>query len=244
MREVTDELITAWLDGEVTPAQRADIETAIAASPPLGMRVARLSRADRLLASAFDQTLRMPVPDRFERLLAGGRSAPSPSPWRAMVSRLLSPQPLALAAASLVVGFVVGVFGLPGAGAGIETGPDGRMVANAAMAVSLASVASGPGTGVLNVRLSTVDDDGRYCRQFQMAGSEGLACLENGRWAIDTLVTSGVSAPGGAYVMADGAADPAIVAALQRLGAQRVLDRTEEARAIANGWRRTPDTGQ
>ena len=57
-----------------------------------------------------------------------------------------------------------------------------------------------------------------------------------GEWVIDTLA-SGASAPDGAYVMANGSADPALVAAIERRGVRQVLDSQEEARAIANGWR-------
>jgi hypothetical protein len=37
--------------------------------------------------------------------------------------------------------------------------------------------------------------------------------------------------------MANGSADPALVAAIERRGVRQVLDSQEEARAIANGWR-------
>ena len=57
MDNLSDELITAWLDGEVTQQQRSEIESSIAASPELGVRVARLARADRLLMPAFAETL-------------------------------------------------------------------------------------------------------------------------------------------------------------------------------------------
>ena len=66
MTTITDDMITAWLDGEVSPKERQAVETAISASPELGMRVARLSRADRMLAPAFAETLNAPIPQRFE----------------------------------------------------------------------------------------------------------------------------------------------------------------------------------
>lgn len=239
MDRLSDEMITAWLDGEVTPQQRSEIESAIAASPDLGVRVARLARADRLLTPAFAETLNAPIPQRFESMLESSRRTKGFAGFRAALSGLLSPPPMAMAAASLIVGVMLGGAILSGSptGAGIATDGDGRMIANDAMATSLASVASGATTGPLAIRLSLVDDGGRYCRQFETPAAAGLACRQNDAWVIDTLSrTSGASSVDGAYVMADGPADATISAALQRLGVRRVLDNREEAAAIASGW--------
>jgi hypothetical protein len=241
MDRLSDEMIAAWLDGEVTPEQRDEIEAAIAAKPELGMHVARLSRVDRLLAPAYAETLNAPIPDRFEVLLAKPRRRVAGfTNLAAALSGLLSPQPMAVAAASLVVGIVLGgvVLSAPPSGQGIESDGQGRMIANGPMATSLASVASGATSGPLNIRLSVVDDGGRYCRQFETAGAAGLACLENGDWVIDTLSQAGgAPSSNGVYVMADGSPDPAITAALERRGVRRVLDGREESLAIGSGWK-------
>lgn len=242
MTAVTDEMITAWLDGEVSPRQRADVEAAIAASPELGMRVARLSRADRLLAPAYAETLSAPIPARFEALLQRRRAGLDFSGVRSAFAGFLAPRNLGMAAAALIVGVAVGATflssqpGIPG----IETTADGRMVANNEMAVSLASLQSGDVVSAkgMQVRLSLVDEDGRYCRQFETSGSTGLACLEGGKWMIDTLAPAGHTAGQGAtYVMADGTPDPAIASALQRRGVRELLDRDHEAAAIKSGWK-------
>jgi hypothetical protein len=51
----------------------------------------------------------------------------------------------------------------------------------------------------------------------------------------------GRSSVDAAYVMADGSMDPAISAALERLGVRRVLDSREESAAIASGWAASAD---
>lgn len=238
MDKLSDEVITGWLDGEVTPQQRSEIEAMIAASPELGLHVARLSRADRLLTPAFAETLNAPIPQRFEAVLGKSRRGRGFAGLRAAVSGLISPRRVAMAAASLAVGFVLGGAMLSGsAGAGIVTDSQGRMIANGPMAASLASVVSGANSGPLGIRLSMVDSDGRYCRQFETAGASGLACLEREAWAIDTLSrTNGTSSVDGSYVMADGSTDPAIAVALQRRGVRHILDSREESAAIAAGW--------
>jgi hypothetical protein len=151
---------------------------------------------------------------------------------------------MVMAAASLVVGVLLGGSILSGSptGAGIAADSQGRMIADGSLAESLASVASGAQGGSLGIRLSMVDESGRYCRQFETPAAAGLACLESEAWVIDTLSgTGGTPSVGGAYVMADGSTDTAISAALQRRGVQRVLDSREEAAAIASGWQASAD---
>ncbi len=243
MDKLSDEVITAWLDGEVTPQQRSEIEAMIAASPELGLHIARLSRADRLLTPAFAETLNAPIPQRFEAVLGKSRRGRGFAGLRAALSGLISPRPMAMAAASLAVGFVLGGAMLSGStGAAIVADSQGRMIANGPMAASLASVASGANSGPLGIRLSMVDSVGRYCRQFETAGAAGLACLESEVWVIDTLSpTDGNYSGDDGYVMADGSTDAAISAAVERLGIQHVLDSREESAAIASRWKMLPN---
>ena len=245
MSMVTDEMITAWLDGEVSPQQREEIEQAVAASPQLGLRVARLSRMDLMLAPAYAETLKAPIPERFEKIL----SRPRVPGWnfsalRSVFGNLLDPRPLGMAAAALVVGVVAGslLLGNQAAKAGFETTADGDLVANKEMAISLASLQSGGAVGpqAVRIKLSMVDEGGNYCRQFETTGASGLACLDSGKWKIDTLSPAkGTAVHGDQYVMADGAVDPAIAGALERLGVKEVLDQSQETAAIAAGWKAT-----
>lgn len=239
MSTITDEMITAWLDGEVSPKDRQAIEAAIAASPELGIRVARLSRADRMLAPAFAETLSAPIPKRFEELLAEPKPAFAGRSLWSRMSDFLAPRPVAIATASLVFGIAVGGLLLShgAAGAAFEADANGQLVANHQMAVNLASAQSG-GQGALRIRLSMVDDAGHYCRQFETASAAGLACLDGGAWKVDTLTPATPAADAdGLFVMADGTPDPAIAAALERRGVREVLDRESEASAIAAGWK-------
>lgn len=237
MTTLSDEMITAWLDGEVSPKERQAVEAAISASPELGMRVARLSRVDRMLAPAYAETLNARIPQRFEDLLAEPKAAVAFGSLWSRLGEFLAPRPLAIATASLLFGVAVGgvLLSRASSGAAFETAADGQLVANREMAMNLSSAQSG-GEGALRIRLSMVDDAGHYCRQFETASAAGLACLEGGTWKVDTL-TAGSRSADGLYVMADGSSDPAIAAALQRRGVSEVLDRSQESAAIAAGWK-------
>lgn len=241
MTTVTDEMITGWLDGELSPEQRDQVEAAVAASPELGLHVARLSRMERMLAPAFAETLEAPIPARFDAIL----SRPRASAWglprvRSALAGMMDVRSFGMATAALVVGVVVGGMLLaPRQAPGFETNSDGRMIANMAMAASLASLQSGDAVGQQSVRikLTVMDESGHFCRQFETSGASGLACLEGDTWKVDTLSPNTSVGGAGQYVMAGGDIDPAITAALERRGVRQVLDRAEEAAAIADGWK-------
>ena len=80
---IDDILLMSYVDDDVSPEQRAQVEAAIAASPEVGTRVAAL-RASRLLpyAAAFARQAIPPVPEsltrRLDELLRQPVRAPSP----------------------------------------------------------------------------------------------------------------------------------------------------------------------
>jgi anti-sigma factor RsiW len=70
MQRPGDELLVAYLDGELDELQRAQVEGSLHRDPALRDRVAELAESAALLRAAFDETLREPVP---ERLIAAAR---------------------------------------------------------------------------------------------------------------------------------------------------------------------------
>lgn len=248
MITVSDELISAWLDREATREQAAEVEAAIKADPALGLRVAKLARLGRTLAPAYSETMSSEIPARLEALLAASEGT-SRRGWStkiglampAWAAGVLNPAALGVACSALVAGvFAVSVL-LQRAGDGspgfIATN-DGVLVANAVLAGDLRALASGGEAGV-RIKLTIKDAAGRFCRQFEMNASAGLACLDGGAWRIEAL-SPAHPAPGarsGDYVMADGTPDPAIAVAMERVGLAGLLDREQEAAAIASKWK-------
>ena len=72
MLEHNDEALVAYLDGELDPAGRRDVEAWLAADPALGERLAALAQAGELARSAFADIVDEPIP---ERLIAAARGA-------------------------------------------------------------------------------------------------------------------------------------------------------------------------
>lgn len=80
---VPDERIHALIDGELTARERAELETAVAADPHLGQRVA-LFRADKArLAGMHDGLLEQPLPPHWLAQIERHRA---PSPRRQLFS--------------------------------------------------------------------------------------------------------------------------------------------------------------
>jgi len=74
---IPDETLMAYADGELEPAQRAEIEAAMAADPQVARRVEQHQALRKRLGSTFDRVLLETVPDA---LIASIRAAPAVSP--------------------------------------------------------------------------------------------------------------------------------------------------------------------
>ena len=84
-----DTVLSAWLDGELTPERRTEIEAWLQTHPLDAARV-RLWSADRgALRSQLDSVLAEPVPVRLSRLVLAGTSAVDWRRWQAWAAAFL-----------------------------------------------------------------------------------------------------------------------------------------------------------
>lgn len=243
---VDAELLMAYVDGELTPAQAAQVEAAIAADPAVADAVARQFALRRSLGEAYAPVLDEPVPEALTRMLRPSDAEPGnvvPLPSRATAvprPRWGVPQ-WAAVAASLLLGVAVSQWvSKPGA-ALLQTGKGGALVAGADLASSLerqlASVPE-PG-GVVAVGLTFRDTAGNYCRSFSIEGPQplaGLACRENsGSWKVPMVVES--TAQAGELRQASTAIPAAVLAEATARMSGDPLDAAEERKARDAGWR-------
>lgn len=84
-----DWALHAYLDGELSPEQRTEVEALLARDPEAARKLAGWKRQRELLKSAFDGVLDEPVPPQLAATLR--RPAPSSrvSPWLAMAAAVL-----------------------------------------------------------------------------------------------------------------------------------------------------------
>jgi Putative zinc-finger len=227
---VSDEMLSAYLDGELEPAEAARVATLIASNAELAARLARHRRVDDLLREAIPE---IPTPDYdplVEHILG---AAPA---RRSFVSARSG---LALAAA-LTVAVLAGV----GLGRylprndGLQVAAGG-LVAHGPLAEALEHQASMSvsGRAPIQVALSLRAADGRFCREFFVKGAtEGVACREAAGWRVlATAEQRAASGDASGYRTAGGEDGPLDKAVQDLAGAP--LDPAAEARALQQGWR-------
>jgi anti-sigma factor RsiW len=120
MLKPSDELLVAYLDGELDDERSKDIEAWLEHDPVARDRVAALVETAGLVRAAFDGTLRESVPERLIEAARGEAAAPSGAvvlPFRrkgvgfAVPRRWLIGVPVAASLLGLMVGTGVGYFG-------------------------------------------------------------------------------------------------------------------------------------
>lgn len=228
-----DEKFFAWLDGELSPEEAAEMEAKVAANPDL-VRLAEQHRSlGAQLKGAFDPIAEAPVPERLRAavrppaqvvdLVAArrARSMPVAAQWMAM-------------AATLAIGILVGTR-VPHGGDGPVQMQGGKLYAAAALNNALdTQLASAPG-GDVRIGVTYRDQAGEICRSFTATAASGLACRTGGRWQMKGLF----AAPEGQandYRMAAGM-DPNLAALVDSTIASEPFDAAAEKAARDKGWR-------
>jgi anti-sigma factor RsiW len=98
---VTDDDLSAWADGQLSPERRAAVEAALVADVALAERAKALRAQNAALREALDAWLAEPIP---ARLLAAATPPAEPSAWTAW-------RPFLAAAATLALGLAIGWYG-------------------------------------------------------------------------------------------------------------------------------------
>jgi hypothetical protein len=217
MTWLTDEVLSAYIDGELDPEQAAQVAVALAQDSDAASRLRRLRCGDALLRQALD----WPFPDQADLTgrFAAEMQAPPPRRMAALVLGAL-----AAAAAGVAAGWLAQPQHL-------TIDPDHGAFAGRDLARSLETHVDG-GAGPVRITLTFRARDGRFCRSFTWGASlEGVACRERDRWRLETLW-----APRQMAASAADAKSP-IARTLEALGAGETFDLQQEAGLVASHWR-------
>jgi len=243
----TDELLLAFVNGELAEPERAAVERAIRADPAIAARVAqhraRRSRVYGIVAGGRESgghahaaghqgSAKVVQLDSIRAARFGPLAAPPPAPawtrrhWGAL-------------AAALVLGVVTGGAGWhalhsDAALATLGSNGGGALVAQGSLAEALSAQLASPGpSGRVRIGISFLGKDGRYCRSFVMDTTAGLACRDNAQWKMPVLVQG---AAGAAWI--DGTVPPpAVVEAIDARIDGTPLSSAAERTVQARGWR-------
>lgn len=237
-----DEILMAYADGELAPAERAAVEEAMQRDPEVAAAVARHQNMRRDVFGAFAGVLAEPVPARLQpepsarvvqldahraaRAQPQERRARSWGSWGAL-------------AASLAVGVMAGILG----GQSLRGGAELALARDASGALLAAGrlddalerqLAGAAAQGEVQVGMSFLSNKGSYCRSFVLGTSAGLACREGGAWHIPVLAEAQRQQT--AYRQAGAALPPAVLDAVDARIAGATLDAQAERSARDRGW--------
>jgi len=197
-----DDLLSAYLDGELPAAREAELERRLEKDPALALKLERLSAADATLRDAFasvdDEPMPQAVLDAIDAHAGGAQAEKSPDARRddARGGTVVDlgarrrvrepgtfPWPLALAASvTLAIGGLLGYLVAPQSGApeagllasigGVARGSELHDALEAAPSGAMREIAAGLTATPV---LSFESRDGGYCRELAIAGAGGSA---------------------------------------------------------------------
>jgi hypothetical protein len=224
MVELNDEILSAYIDGELDAQTAATVATVLAGNIAMRERLEAMRGADEAMRRAFP--LEPASPAALARLQ---RSSVAPFPSRTKPQRAwaaFSATALAAAAAGFFVAIPVA--------STMSARTDAPFAVSGALRSVLESAPSGEVRDGARVVVSVKAADGRYCREFERTAGDavdhGLACRSGAGWSLVALAsqpkTSGFETAG---------VNPAIDAAVDALGATMV-EPTDEQALLKRAW--------
>lgn len=244
-----DDVLMAYVDGELTPVQAKALEAAMATDPGLAAAVQRHRALRDGLRDAYAPVLEEAVPEHLAALLRpsppvqqGGNVVPlvrpadtgSPARWG-------WPQGLGMAA-SMLLGVALSQWAMQPEPASLQAGKDGGLIASGALARGLQEqLASRPEPGAMvAVGLTFRDRGGRYCRSFVIREANrwaGLGCRQaDGRWQVPVVMAADIGTAD-AMRQAASALPPGLLAEIEARMHGDALDVEAEQEARDAGWR-------
>jgi hypothetical protein len=225
---ISETTIAAYVDGELSQAERRAVETAAAADPTLAAQLRAAERLRERLADAYRPVLEEPTPEAITRVLA---TASAREPRRRGDVRSWA----AIAASWLVAG-VIGAASVQALRPAAFVAGERGLEAGRGLAKDLASLPSGEvspsGTRIV-FSFRTAD---AYCRAFVRAQDSGVACREGRGWRLAALVQGAPRAETAYRQAASSLAAPVLAFVDAEMVGER-LDASEEDAARTRGWR-------
>ncbi|HAH11746.1 MAG TPA: hypothetical protein DCL54_14130 [Alphaproteobacteria bacterium] len=259
----SDEILNAFLDGELDAVLAGTVEDALKSDADLVARLEQLRRLNQGLRDAFAPLPQDPPPkdllDAVRAFAAAQEASQEPAPGVVPFARKTKPKadgnwswPVSIAAgvsallctgALFASGALTGKVDLRSAEVILDKGAIAR---GTAIHQVLETAASGDaiaarGGAQVSAVLTFKTKDGRYCREFEtvspVSAQVGIACRTDGRWRIELLLAAAPqSASDGAYKPASGFNATALDDVVQGLMAGASLNRQQERNALEKGW--------
>lgn len=245
----SDDLLIAYINGDLAEPARAAVERALQADPILAARVAQhraelRSRHGRSVGVSANghggagAQRALPHGAKVVHLNSLRPGRPMPMPQQQAATRRWAGLHWVTLSAALLGSAALGALGWhhlgQGPGLAVLDHDNGMLVARGALVTALDGQLATPGPSDSGVRIGVtfVAKDGSYCRSFVVDTTAGLACLRRGRWTIPVL-SQGTA---GAAWLDGNIPPPAVRAAIEARIAGSALDPAAERAAQRRGW--------
>jgi len=242
--ELNDELLCAYMDGELDAEMRVRVEKALVDDAGARVRLERMRVADERLKAEIPLSTLQPNDPLSARILDGKPLpvAARPAPrWGAVLTAL------AAGIGGVIVGFMFARSQQTPEAPVIAALPAPSLSGASSNTFLLAALDSGESGKAIRqagrstqIILTFESDDGQYCRAFRSheakAAAEGVACRDNGQWQIvawDGTVDpdEGFRAAGASELLDD---------VMDRLGGGAALEPADERALIERHWSTPP----
>lgn len=256
----TDEMLSAYLDGELPSEVAAALDAALASDDALKARLARLHRANRAVREAYGAIDETPIPEAVLGLLkTNGGAKPHSGDVIAFpkfpLAKAASHWPAAMAASlALLAGLMIGLYGpfdRSASGDAPAMLVAGDILPDNPIFAALNDGASGVAVNIhsdtdrnlyLQPILSFRSRDGGYCREFLMsdsvAATHSVACKSGEAWRINVAVRSpAIDLGKEAYRTASSSPDPLIDNYVGQIISGDAFDMETEKSLMAKDWK-------
>lgn len=209
---ITDEMLSAYLDNELSGQDRERVQTGLRDDAALAERLAQLAHINTLVGKQSALIDALPLPASVMAMLNTAESGKviEMSRFRRTQQHVIKlvREHAALAASLALLAGVAGTQLLP-----LSDNGNSADNANTAYFAALDTAPSGQRVMIdadssLTARFSFIDTESRYCRQYlaqnTQTSSENIACRVGGDWTLAASIESTVTGTGGQYQTASG----------------------------------------
>jgi hypothetical protein len=248
---INDETLSAFLDGELSEQEMESVREALADDETVSNRLASLADVDRRVAEHYSRIDDQPMPAAVTALLAAHQTSAKQgnvvhlSTWRRAhqaVQHTLRQHAAIAAAFALVIGFgVAHIFPINSFPTN-NSNNDWQAVSQSLDRTASGTVATLSNGRQLKPRLTFVNQQGQYCRQFQLSDSEGvsenIACritaADNSAWDLAATVRLEILPDPASYQTASGGS--LLDSALDQMIRGEVFGSVQEQQLIQRQW--------
>lgn len=226
--KVSDEMLMAFVDGELEEQAADEVARAIAADPALAERAGAFRMSREAARQAFGPIMAEPVPERLVDTIMQRNAGERTAAHRPGLFRSALPLAASMALAAGIAGYLLGQAAAPDAG---------PLLGGPALAEAVGSTPAGEQRTVRiagrDVDVTVLADyavNGGLCRTFEAVpaasdAARGIGCRFGETWHVDIAV----ALPDGDFSPASSGSIASLDAYLDALGAEGPLGPDEEA---------------